>query len=157
MACASPTRCRYPFDSFPSSLCLTSAIAQRSQTFQDYEYPIFLAEVASTFNEELLTHHLLETTTDHADPVLKGHVETVFAPWGSAQIGLAHARVAWPSNLDVKVQKTGDLPALTFELRADVATLYGEQFVGTLNAQPRSAFIADGSPIEIWQRTMEPA
>jgi oligoendopeptidase F len=38
--------------------------AQRSQTFQDYGYPIFLAEVASTFNEELLTHHLLEKTED---------------------------------------------------------------------------------------------
>jgi oligoendopeptidase F len=38
--------------------------AQRSQTFQDYNYPIFLAEVASTFNEELLTHHLLEKTED---------------------------------------------------------------------------------------------
>jgi oligoendopeptidase F len=38
--------------------------AQRSQTFQDYDYPIFLAEVASTFNEELLTHHLLEETDD---------------------------------------------------------------------------------------------
>jgi oligoendopeptidase F len=38
--------------------------AQRSQRFQDYNYPIFLAEVASTFNEELLTHHLLEKTTD---------------------------------------------------------------------------------------------
>jgi oligoendopeptidase F len=38
--------------------------AQRSQAFQDYEYPIFLAEVASTFNEELLTHHLLARTED---------------------------------------------------------------------------------------------
>ena len=38
--------------------------AQKSQLFQDYDYPIFLAEVASTFNEELLTHHLLEKTTD---------------------------------------------------------------------------------------------
>ena len=38
--------------------------AQRSQTFQDYHYPIYLAEVASTFNEELLTHALLEQTTD---------------------------------------------------------------------------------------------
>ncbi|MEY2480607.1 MAG: oligoendopeptidase [Verrucomicrobiota bacterium] len=38
--------------------------AQKSQRFQDYDYPIFLAEVASTFNEELLTHHLLEQTTD---------------------------------------------------------------------------------------------
>ena len=38
--------------------------AQRSQAYQDYNYPIFLAEVASTFNEELLTHHLLEKTED---------------------------------------------------------------------------------------------
>ncbi|HEV2842123.1 MAG TPA: oligoendopeptidase F [Chthoniobacterales bacterium] len=38
--------------------------AQKTQTFQDYNYPIFLAEVASTFNEELLTHHLLEKTDD---------------------------------------------------------------------------------------------
>jgi oligoendopeptidase F len=38
--------------------------AQRSQSFQDYNYPIFLAEVASTFNEELLTHYLLEKTDD---------------------------------------------------------------------------------------------
>jgi oligoendopeptidase F len=41
-----------------------SWFSQSSQLFQDYEYPIFLAEVASTFNEELLTHHLLETTSD---------------------------------------------------------------------------------------------
>jgi oligoendopeptidase F len=38
--------------------------AQNSQRYQDYDYPIFLAEVASTFNEELLTHFLLEQTTD---------------------------------------------------------------------------------------------
>jgi oligoendopeptidase F len=38
--------------------------AQESQLFQDYNYPIFLAEVASTFNEELLTHFLIAETTD---------------------------------------------------------------------------------------------
>jgi oligoendopeptidase F len=38
--------------------------SQKSQKFQDYDYPIFLAEVASTFNEELLTHYLLEQTDD---------------------------------------------------------------------------------------------
>ena len=38
--------------------------SQHTQTYQDYDYPIFLAEVASTFNEELLTHHLLARTTD---------------------------------------------------------------------------------------------
>ncbi len=41
-----------------------SWFAQKSQLFQDYDYPIFLAEVASTFNEELLTHHLLQQTKD---------------------------------------------------------------------------------------------
>ena len=38
--------------------------SQKEQSYQDYNYPIFLAEVASTFNENLLTHHLLKTTTD---------------------------------------------------------------------------------------------
>ena len=38
--------------------------SQKAQIYQDYNYPIFLAEVASTFNENLLTHHLLETTSD---------------------------------------------------------------------------------------------
>src|SRR5437762_4419744 len=41
-----------------------SWFSQNSQLFQNYEYPIFLAEVASTFNEELLTQHLLQTTRD---------------------------------------------------------------------------------------------
>lgn len=36
----------------------------KAQLFQNYDYPIFLAEVASTFNEELLTHFLLEETSD---------------------------------------------------------------------------------------------
>jgi oligoendopeptidase F len=45
--------------------------SQNAQLFQSYEYPIFLAEVASTFNEELLTHHLLETTSD---PKMRAYV-----------------------------------------------------------------------------------
>jgi uncharacterized protein YqjF (DUF2071 family) len=47
--------------------------------------------------------------------------------------------------------------AETFELRADVTSLYGEQFAETLAAPPRSAFIADGSPIEVQKRTIETA
>jgi uncharacterized protein YqjF (DUF2071 family) len=39
-----------------------------------------------------------------------------------------------------------------FELRADIANLYGEQFVETLNHAPRSAFIAEGSPIQVLLR-----
>ena len=45
--------------------------SQKSQRFQDYEYPIFLAEVASTFNEELLTHHLLE---QRSDPKMRAYI-----------------------------------------------------------------------------------
>ena len=45
--------------------------SQRTQRYQEYNYPIFLAEVASTFNEELLTHHLLENTTD---PMMRAYL-----------------------------------------------------------------------------------
>jgi oligoendopeptidase F len=43
-----------------------SWFAQSHQPFQTYSYPIFLAEVASTFNEELLTHYLLERAQEPA-------------------------------------------------------------------------------------------
>lgn len=41
-----------------------SFYSARSQPFQYYNYTIFVAEVASTFNEQLLTHHLLQNTDD---------------------------------------------------------------------------------------------
>jgi hypothetical protein len=41
-----------------------------------------------------------------------------------------------------------------FEFRADVAALYGKQFVETLSAPPRSAFIAEGSPITVERREL---
>src|SRR5438067_7915030 len=42
--------------------------------------------------------------------------------------------------------------ASIFEFYADVAALYGEQFAETLSQSPRSAFIADGSPITVQRR-----
>ena len=42
----------------------------------------------------------------------------------------------------------------SFEFRADVATLYGDTFVESLRQPPRSAFIADGSPITIERRAI---
>jgi tetratricopeptide (TPR) repeat protein len=53
---------------------------------------------------------VLASTTEHSDPVFKGHVETTFAPWASAEIGLAHARIQWAPSLSVHIQKAGDLP-----------------------------------------------
>ncbi|HEY7001223.1 MAG TPA: DUF2071 domain-containing protein, partial [Candidatus Udaeobacter sp.] len=42
--------------------------------------------------------------------------------------------------------------AASFEFHADVAALYGEKFAETLSESPRSAFIADGSPITVQRR-----
>ena len=42
--------------------------------------------------------------------------------------------------------------ANSFEFDADVPTLYGEQFAEPLNQTPRSAFIAEGSPIIVQKR-----
>lgn len=36
----------------------------RTQPYQDYQYTIFVAEVASTFNEQLLNHYLLDRAKD---------------------------------------------------------------------------------------------
>ena len=41
-----------------------SYFSARSQPYQYHDYVIFVAEVASTFNEQLLLHHLLSKTTN---------------------------------------------------------------------------------------------
>ena len=66
--------------------------------------------------------------------------------WGYTCLrsGCAEYRVEHPR---WKIWKATD-----FELKADLATLYGQQFVKTLDAPPRSAFIADGSPITVHTR-----
>jgi uncharacterized protein len=44
----------------------------------------------------------------------------------------------------------------SFEFHADTSALFGEQFVETLSAPPRSALIAEGSPIEVLLREQLP-
>jgi uncharacterized protein len=46
--------------------------------------------------------------------------------------------------------------AIRCGFEADVAALYGEQFTEVLNVSPRSAFIADGSPITVQKRQILP-
>jgi oligoendopeptidase F len=41
-------------------------LAMRAQPYATYDYPIFVAEVASTLNENLLLHHMLGQTKDDA-------------------------------------------------------------------------------------------
>ena len=44
-----------------------SWFSARHQPYQYHDYVIFVAEVASTFNEQLLLHHLLQKTTDRME------------------------------------------------------------------------------------------
>lgn len=62
----------YQEKSFDSIFTLTheaghsmhSMYSKKNNPFQDYKYSIFVAEVASTFNEELLFQHLINNTKD---------------------------------------------------------------------------------------------
>ncbi len=46
--------------------------SSKHQTYQDHDYPIFSAEVASTFNEQLLSHYLLNNKLE--DPQTKAYI-----------------------------------------------------------------------------------
>ena len=47
-------------------------------------------------------------------------------------------------------------PAQTASFAADVAALYGEQFVAPLAAAPASQFIAEGSHVQVWRKFDDP-
>jgi uncharacterized protein YqjF (DUF2071 family) len=75
----------------------------------------------------------------HAEFITEHYWGYTFVRAGCSEYRVQHARwKVW--NAD------------TFELHTKVATLYGEQFAETLSQPPRSAFIAEGSPIEVLLR-----
>lgn len=53
----------------------------------------------------------LATTIERSDPVMKGHVEALFAPWNGLPVESARARVTWPSSLKVSSRQSAGLPA----------------------------------------------
>jgi uncharacterized protein YqjF (DUF2071 family) len=90
------------------------------------------------------------TAVDSAQPIPAGsHAEFITEHyWGYTHVrtGCNEYRVEHPR---WKIWEADN-----FTLDADITSLYGEQFVETLNAQPRSAFIADGSAITIAHRSI---
>jgi hypothetical protein len=88
------------------------------------------------------------TATGEAQPIPTGsHAEFITEHyWGYTALrnGCSEYRVEHPR---WKIWNTSE-----FGFTADVANLYGEQFAETLNQPPRSAFIADGSPITVQRR-----
>jgi hypothetical protein len=88
------------------------------------------------------------TATGEAQPIPAGsHAEFITEHYlgytalreGCSEYGVEHPR--W------KIWN-----ATSFEFNADVAALYGEELGEVLNEPPRSAFIADGSPITVHMR-----
>ena len=88
------------------------------------------------------------TATGEAQPIPAGsHAEFITEHcWGYTALrsGCSEYRVEHPR---WKIWNASE-----FQLNADIATLYGEQFAEVLNQLPRSAFIADGSPITVHRR-----
>ena len=56
-----------------------SYFSRKSQPYQDHGYPIITAEVASTFNEQLLFHHLLNKVSDKNQRLylINQHLDTI--------------------------------------------------------------------------------
>ena len=100
-----------------------SILSRESQTFRNAQYPIFLAEIASTTNEHLLLQHLLRTTsdqleqTDLRDDLAQKFLGTVFRQTLFAEFELkAHERVEAGGALTAEfLQETyGDLLRLYY-------------------------------------------
>ncbi len=77
-----------------------SVLSRENQTFRNAQYPIFLAEIASTTNEHLLLQHLLRTSRDPdeqidlRDDLAQKFLGTVFRQTMFAEFELkAHERV----------------------------------------------------------------
>src|SRR2546430_1371937 len=91
------------------------------------------------------------TATGEAQPIPTGsHAEFITEHyWGYTALrsGRSEYRVEHPR---WKIWN-----AIQFEFDADVAALYGEQFVETLNQPPRPAFIPDGSPTTVHKREID--
>lgn len=79
-----------------------SYLSATHQPYEYYDYKIFVAEVASTFNEELLSHHLLEKTDDKKQRAylinreiddIRGTIfrQTMFAEFEKITHGMAEA------------------------------------------------------------------
>lgn len=47
-------------------------------------------------------------------------------------------------------------PAKTAAFKADIASLYGDEFVAPLSAAPVSQFIAEGSHVQVWRKFDDP-
>jgi tetratricopeptide (TPR) repeat protein len=63
------------------------------------------------------------TTTEHKDPVLKGHVEAMFGAWDGLPLQTAHAVLSWPTGMPIQLRETPNLPSAQRTSSAGVTTV----------------------------------
>jgi tetratricopeptide (TPR) repeat protein len=52
----------------------------------------------------------MAATTEHSDPVLKGHVEGVYGAWNGVPFASARARLSWPAATKMNTRQSAGLP-----------------------------------------------
>jgi tetratricopeptide (TPR) repeat protein len=82
---------------------------------------------------------VLAMTLDHRDPVLHGHVETVFANWTAYRTTKAHARLLWPSTMPLQWKQTPGLPPARTETNGDVRSIDFDASLIQPDVAPRNA------------------
>jgi hypothetical protein len=92
----------------------------------------------------------LATTVEHSDPVLKRHVEGVFADWNGLPIEQGKVRVIWPSDIKMKVRQSVGLPAAQPTRRGGSMVL--ELARRKLNRWCRPRVRRCGLPLAEWPR-----
>ncbi len=88
---------------------------------------------------------LAASAEGNPQPVSGGSIEEFITEhyWGYT------ARRGGCTQYQVEHPRWGVWPASAARFEADVASLYGPQFVSALSAAPASAFIAEGSPVSV--------
>jgi uncharacterized protein YqjF (DUF2071 family) len=90
----------------------------------------------------------MSATGDPQESALGSHEEFITEHyWGYT------ARGARSSEYQVEHPRWRVWPATTWSFDADVRSLYGSEFVAPLSASPVSAFIAEGSAVEVRKKT----
>lgn len=96
-------------------------------------------------------------TQEHVDPVMKGHVESVFGMWNGIPTGLGRTRLIWPTGMKLKMRQSAELPKTKTVVRdgMNIAELSAENIqplIAPASAPPRFQLgrIAEASSFESW-------
>jgi len=118
---------------------LHTILSEENQPFSTHDYTIFVAEVASTFNERLLLDYMLEKSTDPQEKIalLQQSIENIT---GTFFIQTMFADFEWQAH-----QRTEKGQALTADVLTEISQALDKQYYG------EEVFTRD-TPVIFWAR-----